>query len=127
MIASNFSIIFSREEPMSEEQGIKETKELLKFVIELGEGIDKAGADKKIDVMDVQYLIKPLASASAAFEGADKVKAELADLSAEEAAEIVKYAQDELQLSNEGIEKSIEAALKVGLEIYKYFKMFKKS
>lgn len=112
---------------MSEEQGIKETKELLKFVIELGEGIDKAGADKKIDVMDVQYLIKPLASASAAFEGADKVKAELADLSAEEAAEIVKYAQDELQLSNEGIEKSIEAALKVGLEIYKYFKMFKKS
>lgn len=105
---------------------LKETKELLKFAIELGEAMDKATADKKIDITDVQFLIVPLTSAGAAFEGADKVTAELKAMSAEDAAELVKFAQDELQLSNEKLEEKIETALKLAVDLFKYVQLFKK-
>ena len=105
--------------------GINETKELLKFVIELGTAVDKAKADGKIDITDIQFLIAPLASANAAFAGVDQVKVELKDMTAEEAAELVAFATSELKLSNEKVEVVIETALKLALDLYKYVQLFK--
>ncbi len=108
------------------EQGIKEIKELVKFVIEFGEAIDLAMADKKFEMSELSLLIAPLMQVGPAFEGLDKIGGELKDLSEEEAAELVAYVRDELELSNDKIEFVIEKALELGVTIYEFIKLFKK-
>lgn len=106
-------------------QGIAQTKELLKFVVELGMAVDKSLADKKVDITDIQFLMAPLASANAAFTDVSLVKAEMKDISAEEVAELVAFATGELKLASEKVEAVIETALKLGLDLYKYVQLFK--
>jgi hypothetical protein len=106
--------------------GIKETKDVLKFAISLGEAIDLSLADGKFGIEDLGNMIAPMVSAGEAFAGIDQVKAELSDLDQAERDELVQYAKDELQLSNEGLEQKIEAALKMAADIHKFVLMFKK-
>lgn len=105
--------------------GIKETKELLKFVIELGTAVERATADHKVDITDLQFLMAPLVSANAAFADVSAVKTEMKSMTTEAAAELVAFATDELKLSHENVEHVIETALKLGLDLYKYVQLFK--
>jgi len=108
------------------ETGIKEIKELLKFVIEFGEAIDKAMVDKKFDMSELSLLIAPLMQVGPAFEGLDKIGGEIKDLDAAESAELVAFVKEELNLEAEKIEFVIEKALELGLMIYDFVKIFKK-
>ena len=108
-----------------ESQGIQETKDLLKFVVTLGMAVDKIKADGKVDITDIQFLMAPLTQAGKAFEGVKHVKAQLKDLSAEEAKELVEFAQKHLELSDEKLEHTIETALKLGLDLFSYVELFK--
>ena len=68
---------------------IKESKELLTFLARFGSAIDKSLADGKINFLDIGTIFDPLIVAKAAFEDVNKIPSELADLSNEEAAELV--------------------------------------
>lgn len=111
---------------MAESVGIKETKELLKFVVELGLAFDKAYADKKFELHELSLLVAPMMDAGPAFEGLDKVGGELKDLTTEEAAELVAFVKDELDLQNDNLEEVIENALEVGLKVYGFIKLLRK-
>ena len=89
---------------MSEVAGIKELKELLKFVIEFGEAIDKAMVDKKFSVDELGLLIAPLMQVGPAFEGMDLLGGEIKDLSEAEMAELTVFVKDELDLANDKID-----------------------
>ena len=111
---------------MAGEYGMKETKELLKFVIGLGMAIDKSLADKKFSFDDVTYFMVPLMQAGPAFANIKMLPAELKDMDAAEAAELKQFIEDEFDIENDKIEKIIEAAIGVGLKVYEIMLSFKK-
>lgn len=112
---------------MAEQLGINELKQVLKFAVDLGIAVDKAAADHKIDVADLQFLMVPLMSAGPAFAAAKQIVPEFKDLSAEEVAELSAYAINVLQLTNEKTELIVEASLKLAVELFKYVSLFKKA
>ena len=105
-----------------------ELKSFVKFVIEFGEAIEKAGADKKINAMDLPLLIGPLMQLGPAFENFGAVK-EQAKLLVDPAkmAEIIAFVKEELDLDNDKIEFMIEEGLQLGMAIYAYVTLFKKA
>lgn len=109
-----------------EKHGIKELKEVVKFIIELGEAIDLALADKKFEVAEISLLIAPLMQVGPAFEGLDKLGDEIKDLSEVEAAELVAYVKEELDITSDKVEFMIEKALELGVMIYSFVNLFKK-
>lgn len=111
---------------MSEVTGIKELKELLKFVVEFGEAIELALVDKKFEISELSYLIAPLMQVGAAFEGLDKMGGELKDLSEAEAVELRLYVEEELDLRSDKLEEIIEKALALGVMMYSFIQLFKK-
>jgi len=106
--------------------GIKETKELLKFIIDFGMAVDQAMADKKFDMSELGLLIAPLMQIGPAFTGIDKLGGELKDLDAAESADLVAYFSKELDLANDKVEVLIEQGLALGLQIYSFTQLFKK-
>jgi hypothetical protein len=106
--------------------GIKETKELVKFMLGLGNSLDKALDDKKISVMDVPLFMGVFMDMAPAFDGIAKVPAEIKDLSAEEMAELSAFVQQEFDIKSDRTEAIIEGALMLAADIYKYAKLFKK-
>jgi len=111
---------------MEEKLGVKELKELLKFVIEFGESIDLAMADKKFEVSELGLLIAPLMQVGPAFEGFDKLGAEIKDLEESEMIELAAFVREEFDLQNDKIEEVIEVALDLGVRIYGFIKLFAK-
>lgn len=111
---------------MSEVTDTKELKELLKFVIELGEALDKALVDKKFDITELGLLIAPLMQIGPAFEGLDKVGGEIKDLSEAEQLELVTFVKDELDLQSDKIEEVVEKGLELGVKVAGFIKLFKK-
>lgn len=97
--------------------GIKETKELLKFVLGLGNAAGSAAADKKVDMSDLSALMIPLMSAGEAFAGIGEVPSELKDLTSEECAELLAYCKQEFNIPQDKAEAVVEAALVVLAEI----------
>jgi len=111
---------------MSEVTGIKETKELLKFIIDLGEAIDIAMIDKKFEIGELALLMAPLMQVGPAFEGLELLGGELKDLSEVEMMEISAYVKDELNLQSDKLEEIIEKGLSIGVMLYGFIGLFKK-
>ena len=98
--------------------GIKETKDMLKFVLGLGMALDKSLADKKFSVDDIGNFVSAFLSAGEAFEGVKEIGAELKDLDAAELEEINEFVKKELELENEKVEAIVESGLGLGVQIY---------
>lgn len=81
--------------------GTQETEDLLIFVAKLGGAIDSALSDGKINLLDVDEIFGPAASAKAAFEGAVNIPKEIEDLDSEEAVHLVEVFADELELRSD--------------------------
>lgn len=106
---------------------LKEVKELLKFVIALGMGFDKAYADKKIGVEDLGLLVAPLMLAGPALENVNTVVATLKAATPEQLQELDAFVKVELKLENAKIEFIIEKAIDLALAIYEFVQLFKKA
>ena len=98
--------------------GIKETKEFCRFIIELAEAIDRSMADGKVGFDDVSNLVSAMMSATDAFSGITLIPNEIKDMDETEAAELIDYVKQELDLSSERAEEITEKALDAGLKIY---------
>jgi hypothetical protein len=111
---------------MSEEVGTNELKELLSFVITLGESLESALADKKFEMAELALLMPALMKAGDAFTGLDKLGGEVKDLSEAEMADLVTFVKNDLDLANDNVEGLIEGALDLAAKIYAFVQMFKK-
>ena len=103
--------------------GIKETKELLKFVVEVAEAIDVSLADGEITFGDITNLVSAMMTANDAFSNIKAIPAEMSDLTEAEALELYTYAKTELSLSNAKSEEIVECALEVGLKLYQLLQL----
>ena len=105
--------------------GIKETKELLKFIIELTEAIDKSLEDGEIGFGDISTLVTAMKDAGPAFSDMKLIPEELKDLDDTEALELYTYAKDELELSGKKTEEIVEASLEIGLKMFELVNLIK--
>lgn len=97
--------------------GIKETKEVVVFLAKVGEGVEKALADGKIDLSDALDFTGAVMAIGAAVSGVGEVPSELKDLDASEAAELVNAALAELpHLSGKAL-GVVKAALAVVVSV----------
>ena len=106
---------------MAEEYGIKETKEVVGFIISLGEGIALAIEDG-LGLDDIVHFMEALMRAPTAFAGMDLVPAELKDLSPEEAQELKDYIAEDFDIPNDKLEDTIERALQLAVDLYEFIK-----
>ena len=96
--------------------GIEETKDVVKAGIGMGIAFaDGIGLD---DIGVITLL-------PAALSGIADVPAELADLDAAEARELHQFVVDEFDLDDNDVEAAIEQGVKVVIEIYRTYMMFK--
>lgn len=98
--------------------GIKETKELVKFGIALGEAVDASLADGKLGLEDAVNFYTPITAAGDAFADISLVPKELGDLDDAEKAELLSYVENELDIANDKLEEAIERSLKTVFEVY---------
>jgi len=105
--------------------GIKETKELLGFIIKVVEAVDKSLEDGKIGFMDMSNLVTAMLAANGAFNDINKVPEEIKDLTKEESEELYAYATKELSLNSAKTEEIVEKALEIGMKIYHLIVLFK--
>lgn len=100
-----------------EKYGIKETKEVIDFGFALGAGIVAAKADGKIDLGDLPLVLPIFVSAAPALADISMVPKELADISAEEAEELVAYVAAKIPSITDRpkILKIVSCSLKFGL------------
>jgi hypothetical protein len=111
---------------MSEEVGTKELKELLSFVLTLGESVESALKDGKFEMAELALLMPALMKVGDAFEGLDKLGGELKDLSDAESLELVEFVKEDLDLEDDKLEKMVEDGLELGAKLYGFVQLFKK-
>ena len=99
--------------------GVKESKELLKFSISIGEAIDLSLDNGKIGLEDAMNFYNAVLAAGPAFDNISTVAKELSDLDEGEREELLAYAKDEFDISNDKIEAVVEEALATAMQVYK--------
>ncbi len=96
--------------------GIKELQEAVAVGVKFYKAYDLADDDGKIGWTDLQYLLDPIMSIPAAVQGAGEIKAEIADLDANELAQIKAYVRAEIgddSLADDIVELIIVTGLNV--------------
>ncbi len=107
---------------MTELKGTKELTEAVDLVLSAVEVIASAEKDGKIGFEDAALLIGLVPHLSPAIAGAGEIPAELADLSAEEAAALVVHVMAKLAIEDAKARAVIEKSLKVlaaGIDLVK--------
>lgn len=97
--------------------GIKESKEVLDFVLALGNAAGVSLSDGKIGLEDLSNFFGALTVAGPAFEGIQDVVKEFKDLDKEEAAELVTYVKEKFDIPQDDIEAMVEKGLAAALLI----------
>jgi len=103
--------------------GIKETKELLKFISDLGEAISVSSSDGW-SATDIMNFIPAAKSAFSGIAGIDQVIEELKDLDELEKQEIEDYIAEEFDIADDKIEEYIEHGLRVALDLWTLVKTY---
>jgi len=98
---------------------VKETKEVIRFGLSLGNALRKAMEDGNINLLDALKFLPVLRELKPAIEGAKKIPAELKDLDEAEKAELLAYFKKEFELKDDELEAKVEMALEVGLSLSK--------
>lgn len=110
---------------MTEIKGTKELKELLDLALAGVEVGVKISADKKVDITDLGHLLILVPKVEPAFAGVGEVPSELADLSTEEAAEVVTHVMAKLMIEDAKAKLVVEKALKALVANYELVKAVK--
>jgi len=103
-------------------QGIQETKDVVKFVIRLGEAGAKSLEDGKFSVSDLSNFINAAGALPAAIGGIGSVPAELKDMDVDERAELLAYIKEEFDIAEENIEAVVEKALTAVIGLFDLIK-----
>jgi len=98
--------------------GTKETKEMLLFLLGLGNALGRSLEDGKITIGDLTNLASPILDSAEAFAGSNEIPAELADLDFEEREDLLKYAKETFSVPQACCEDIIESAFDVFAEVY---------
>jgi len=106
------------------EQAKQEVKELLSFVLTIGEALEDVMADKKFELAELALLMPALMQAGTAFSGLDKLKD--LDLDAATIQELVDFVKADLDLDHDKVEELVESGLDVAAKVYAFVLMFKK-
>ncbi len=96
---------------------IKETKELVRFGMNLGNALQAAMEDNKIDFMDTIKFLPVLKDLKPAIDGIMSIPEELADLSNEEKEELMDFCKSEFDLEDDELEAKIEMGFDVGITL----------
>lgn len=98
--------------------GVVETKQLLDVVLTGVDIVRKAGADGAINFADLGLLLSLVPVVGPGLDGADRIPAELADLDAADATEVVSYVMAKLSINDAHAVEVIDSALKVLLSVW---------
>ena len=109
-----------------ESYGIVESKQVLKFGISIGEAIDLSLENDKIGLEDAMNFYDAVLAAGPAFDNIAMVPKELGDLDQGERDELLAYAKDEFDISDDKLEAVVEEALTTALQVYKLVETVKK-
>jgi len=106
---------------------MKETKELVKFVVSLAEAIEKSVKAGQAKDWAIIFSVLPglVMEAVPAFSDLPKMKEELAAMTAEGKAELLNEVKA-LDLENDKAEKAVELALSVGVAMLDLVDILKK-
>lgn len=105
---------------------MKELKELLAFIIGLGNAVGASLEDGKFELSELGLLMLPLTKAPAAFSDMKLIPAELASLTDAQKAELLEYVKTEFDIPEDKVEELIENVLKAGLALYGVVTLFVK-
>jgi len=98
---------------------LKETKELLKFVIDLGLAVEKSLEDGDLSIFDAANFVSSMIDIGPAFCGIEKVPEEIRNMGDPELKEIQDYIQEQLNLSdNVKLADAVAKLAEVGLKIF---------
>lgn len=96
---------------------MKQTKEFLKFVFSLTEGVFSALEDGKIGLSDLMFFVGAFKELSGAFEDINLVVKEIGELDEAKKNELKAWAAAEFDIANDGLEVAIESGLNICLEL----------
>lgn len=99
--------------------GIKESTEMLTFIVGLGVSVAKSVSDGDVGITDAPNFIGPLISAGPAFAGAGQIPAEAADYDAEETASLLALIGEKFKIGEEKIEFAVKQGFFVMAELHK--------
>lgn len=106
-------------------ESLKETKELLKFVIDVVEAVDQSISDGALSLLDATNFVDPIFSVGAAFRGINNVPKEISELTPDQIKELCDYVTGELRLSDEKVEDTVKKLLESGLRFYELAQFIK--
>lgn len=107
--------------------GIKETKEMLGFVLSIGNALGASLQDGEVSIGDLAEFVSPLLEIGDAFSEASSVPSELADLTEEEREELLMFAKEKLSIPEKNVEEVVECAFDTISQIYVLVQKIKES
>ena len=96
---------------------MKETKEMLGFILSLGNALGQSLDDKKLDMSDALNFWEPLSKTPEAFEGMSEILSEYKRATPEDLKELHAYAVKEFDIPQDSIELKIEKGIKAGIAL----------
>ncbi len=102
----------------------KELKDVVKFVISLGNAVGRAYEDGKFDIADIAEFIEPLKNLYQAYVGIDQIDDELRSLTPDQFAELVEFIKTEFDIPQDKVEFFVEQALNVAKALFPIIREF---
>ena len=98
--------------------GIKETKEVLRFVLSFVQALKTTYEDGEFDWYDAKNFIEPIKNLGDAIDNIDEVLPEITDIDEEEYEELLQWMKEEFpEIIDEEIEFVLDEALVAGKTI----------
>jgi hypothetical protein len=104
---------------------LKETKEVLDFVIGLGEALAHSLEDGSLSVGDLINFWEPVSNIASAIEGFEDVLEEISNLTADDLDHLADYVEDEFDIHDDNLEEMIEAGLQTAVNLLKFVGQFR--
>ena len=99
-------------------QGIKETKEVLRFVLSFVQALKTTYEDGEFDWYDAKNFIEPIKNLGDAIDNIDEVLPEITDIDEEEYEELLQWMKDEFpEIIDQEVEYVLDEALVAGKTI----------
>jgi hypothetical protein len=104
---------------------LKETKEVLDFVISLGEALASSLEDGSLTVSDMINFWEPVSSVASAVDGFEDVLTEIQSLTGDDLEHLADYIEDEFDIHDDDLEQRIEDGLDVAVKLLKFVAAFR--